>query len=39
MKNLYCNLIEIFINLKIIGEEDKNKILNQFFSNKKNMDK
>ena len=39
MKNLDCIQIEIFINLKIIGEEDKNKILNQFFSNKKNMDK
>ena len=25
MKNLGCNKIKIFINLKIIGEEDKNK--------------
>ena len=25
MKNLDCIQIEIFINLKIIGEEDKNK--------------
>ena len=25
MKNLGCNQIKIFINLKIIGEEDKNK--------------
>ena len=26
MKNLDCNQIKIFINLKIIGEEDKNQI-------------
>ena len=26
MKNLNCNQIKIFINLKIIGEEDKNQI-------------
>ena len=26
MKNLDCIQIEIFINLEIIGEEDKNKI-------------
>ena len=38
MKNLYCNQIKIFINLKIL-EEDKNKIINLFFSNLKNMDK
>ena len=25
MKNLDCNQINIFINLEIIGEEDKNK--------------
>ena len=25
MKNLDCNQIKIFINLEIIGEEDKNK--------------
>ena len=25
MKNLDCNQIKIFINLKIIGEEDKHK--------------
>ena len=25
MKNLNCNQIETFINLEIIGEEDKNK--------------
>ena len=35
MENLDCYQIKIFINLEIIGEEDKNKILNQFFSNKK----
>ena len=37
MKNLNCNQIETFINLEIIGEEDKNKkhisiFLNHFFS-------
>ena len=26
MKNLNCNQIQIFINLEIIGEEDKNNI-------------
>ena len=26
MKNLDCNQIKIFINLKIIGEEDKHKL-------------
>ena len=26
MKNLDCNQINIFINLEIIGEEDKNNI-------------
>ena len=36
MKNLNCNQIETFINLEIIGEEDKNKkhisiFLNHFF--------
>ena len=30
MKNLYCNQIKVFINLKVIGEENKNKILNLF---------
>ena len=35
MKNLNCNQIKISINLKIIGEEDKNKKLYLFFKSKK----
>ena len=36
MKNLDCNQIKIFINLAIIGEEDKNKTnLYVFFLNLK----
>ena len=31
MKNLDCNQIKIFINLEIIGEEDKNKKNYSFF--------
>ena len=31
MKNLNCNQIKISINLKIIGEEDKNKNCIYFF--------
>ena len=31
MKNLDCNQIKIFINLKIIGEEDNKYIYNFFF--------
>ena len=43
MKNLNCNQIKIFINLEIIGEEDKNNIFIYiyiyiffFFKSKKN---
>jgi len=32
MKNLNCNKIKIFINLKIIGEEDKTKKIISIFS-------
>ena len=37
MENLDCNQIKIFINLKIIGEEDKNKkkIISIFLNLKK----
>ena len=37
MKNLDCNQIKIFINLAIIGEEDKNKtnLYVFFFKSKK----
>ena len=37
MENLDCNQIKIFINLEIIGEEDKNKkiIYIFFFKSKK----
>ena len=37
MKNLDCNQIKIFINLEIIGEEDKNKtnLYVFFFKSKK----
>ena len=31
MENLDCNQIKIFINLKIIGEEDKNKKKNYIY--------
>ena len=31
MKNLNCNRIETFINLEIIGEENKNKKIISFF--------
>ena len=39
MKNLDCNQIKIFINLKIIGEEDKNKkkIISMFLNLKKKL--
>ena len=40
MKNLDCNQIKFFINLEIIGEEDKNKKKKKnyiyFFKSKKN---
>ena len=32
MTNLDCNQIKIFINLEIIGEEDKNNIYIYLFS-------
>ena len=36
MKSLDCNQIKIFINLEIIGEEDKyKKIIYIFFNSKK----
>ena len=36
MQNLDCNQIKIFINLEIIGEENKNKkIISIFFIKKK----
>ena len=35
MQNLNCNQIKTFINLKIIGEEDKNKNCIYFFFNLK----
>ena len=36
MENLDCNQIKIFINLEIIGEEDKNKkTISIFFIKKK----
>ena len=39
MENLDCNQIKIFINLKIIGEEDKNKkkIISIFLNLKKKL--
>ena len=39
MENLDCNQIKIFINLKIIGEEDKNKkkIISIFLNLKKKI--
>ena len=39
MKNLNCNQIQIFINLEIIGEEDKNNIYIYiyFFKSKKKL--
>ena len=39
MKNLDCNQIKIFINLAIIGEEDKNKtnLYVFFFKSKKKI--
>ena len=36
MKSLDCNQINIFINLEIIEEEDKNKKSYFFFKSKKN---
>ena len=32
MKNLNCNQIETFINLEIIGKEDKNKYIYIYIS-------
>ena len=37
MKNLDCNQIKIFINLEIIGEEDRNKKYIYFFYNLKKI--
>ena len=38
MENLDCNQIKIFINLEIIGKEDKNKkTISIFFIKKKSM--
>ena len=39
MKNLNCNQIETFINLEIIGKEDKNKniYIYLFFKNLKKI--
>ena len=36
MKNLDCNQIKIFINLEIIGEDNKNKIYIYILKSKKN---
>ena len=37
MKSLDCNQIKIFINLEIIGEEDKYKKIIFFFFNSKKI--
>ena len=37
MQNLDCNQIKIFINLEIIGKEDKNKKTISIFFIKKSM--